>query len=55
MSQNFVRQRFDSVIFSYIGSPSVQVKVDNTSKISSTLLTDPRVDKNEQQLCISRQ
>ena len=45
MTQNFVRQRFDSVIFTYIGSPSVQVKVDNVSKISSTLLTDPGVDK----------
>ena len=45
MTQNFVRQRFDSVIFTYIGSLSVQVKVDNTSKISSTLLTNAGVDK----------
>ena len=45
MTQNFVRQRFDSVTFTYIGLPSVQVKVDNISKIESTLLSDPGVDK----------
>ena len=47
MTQNLARQRFDAVTFIYIGSPSVQVKVDNISKISSTLLTDSGNDKTE--------
>ncbi len=45
-SENLKRLRFDLIKVVYVGSPSVQVKVDNESKIAPTVLPDSGVNKS---------